>query len=215
MQIKTLTGNLVQYNYQENRDYTTVSDRFLKNTLVALDFMVKHSLLTITYQDEDDLKKVDVIDTLLADTVNSIIIVFATKNTYTPSLNRVTFYDTHGVSFRKNHKKQWFKRNRGYNSPIALFSHELIHCYNELHETEDYHHRKQDHSSRGKKIDHDGHDLSFPNAEEVFVIKMTNQIAKRLGEDKRSNYGRGYYPTVGVLSTKKKTLFNKFSNKRR
>jgi hypothetical protein len=45
-------------------------------------------------------------------------------------------------------------------------------------------------SSRGEKVDHYGRDLSFPNAEEVFVIKMTNQVAKGLGEDKRSNYGK-------------------------
>jgi len=87
--------------------------------------------------------------------------------------------------------------------------HELIHCYNELYETEDYHSRKSDHSPKGKKIDNDGHDLSFPNAEEVFVIKMTNQVAKRLGEDKRSNYGRSYYKTVSVLSTKRAKIFSR------
>jgi hypothetical protein len=87
---------------------------------------------------------------------------------------------------------------------VALLSHELIHCYNELYQTEAYTARKKDHSHRGQKIDHDGHDLSFPNAEEAFVIKMTNQVAKRLGEDKRSNYGRGYYATESVLSTKPK-----------
>lgn len=62
---------------------------------------------------------------------------------------------------------------------------------------------KKDHSSKGEKVDMDGRDLSFPNAEEVFVIKMTNQVASRLGEDRRSNYGRSYYPTRGVLTIKK------------
>ncbi len=79
-----------------------------------------------------------------------------------------------------------------------------------MNDTEDYWDRKQDHSSHGRKIDADGRDLSFPNAEEVFVIKMTNQVASRLGEDRRSNYGRSYYPTRGVLTTKraKKTNIN-------
>ena len=112
------------------------------------------------------------------------------------------FQDTHGAVFRKNHKKRWFRSNKGTNSAVALFSHELIHCYNELYETEDYLDRKRDHSHRGQKVDYDGRDLSFPNAEEAFVIKMTNQVAKRLGEDKRSNYGRNYYLTEHVLSTK-------------
>lgn len=72
-----------------------------------------------------------------------------------------------------------------------------------MYDTEDYLERKRNHASKGRKIDADGRDLSFPNAEEVFVIKMTNQVASRLGEDRRSNYGRSYYPTRGVLSIKR------------
>ena len=171
---------------------------------MALDFLVKNNTLTITFNNDGEPKRVDIIDVLVVDEKNNISIVPGTKNAYNHKLNSIMFYDTHGVVFRKNHKKQWFKRNKGYNSPLALLSHELIHCYNELYETEAYHLRKHNHSSRGEKIDNDGHDLSFPNAEEVFVIKMTNQVAKRLGEDKRSNYGRNYYPVEHVLGTKKK-----------
>lgn len=203
MRIKTLTNEYKDYNYKSNRDYTTIKDRFLRNTTIALDFLVKTSALTITFDDDGITKRLDVIDALVADTKNNITIISGQKNAYSPSHNTILFYDTHGVVFRKNHKKRWFRRNKGYNSPVALLSHELIHCYNELYETEDYLSRKQDHSSRGKKVDNDGHDLSFPNAEEVFVIKMTNQVAKRLGEDKRSNYGRSYYQTQSVLSIKR------------
>jgi hypothetical protein len=203
MRIQNLKGNFVAYNYNETRDYKIIADRFLRNTTIALDYLVKHSTLTITYVDDGETKRVDIIDVLIADTTNKITIIPAQKNAYSPKYNTVLFYDTHGVVFRKNHKKQWFRRNKGYNSPLALLSHELIHCYNELYETENYLERKQNHGSRGRKIDNDGRDLSFPNAEEVFVIKMTNQVAKRLGEDKRSNYGRSYYPVKSVLSTKK------------
>jgi hypothetical protein len=73
-----------------------------------------------------------------------------------------------------------------------------------LYETEDYHARKRDTSSRGKKIDHAGHDLSYPNEEEAFVIRMSNQVARRLGEDIRSNYGRSYYEVEDVRDTRKK-----------
>lgn len=204
MKIKSLNGQFFNYQYKEDRDYETITDRFVRNTTTALDFLVKNNTLTISFQDEEMQKSVDIIDVLITDTVNNISIVSGNKNAYYYTHNAIMFYDTHGVVFRKNHKKKWFKRNKGYNSPVALLSHELIHCYNELYETEAYHARKKDHSSRGQKVDHDGHDLSFPNAEEVFVIKMTNQVAKRLGEDKRSNYGRSYYPVTHVLSIEKR-----------
>lgn len=204
MKIKTLNEKYIDYLFLENRDFNTINDRFVRNTTIALDYLIKNNTLTITFKDDEELKRVDIIDVLIVDTENNISIVPGNRNAYNHKLNAIMFYDTHGAVFRKNHKKKWFRRNKGFNSPLALLSHELIHCYNELYQTEDYHARKQDHSSRGEKIDNDGHDLSFPNAEEVFVIKMTNQVAKRLGEDKRSNYGRSYYPVEHVLSTKKK-----------
>lgn len=204
MKIGSLEGFFTEYNYLADRDYSAINDRFLRNTTIAIDYLYKHNLLTITFKDEGALKSIDIIDVLVADTENNITIIHGNKNAYNHRLNSIMFQDTHGVVFRKNHRKQWFRRNKGYNSALALLSHELIHCYNELYETEDYLARKRNHSSRRKKIDHDGHDLSFPNAEEVFVIKMTNQVAKRLGEDKRSNYGRSYYLTESVLTTKKK-----------
>lgn len=204
MKIKSIQGQYINYGYQANRDYNSISDRFVRNTTIALDYLVKNNTLTISFKDDEKLKRIDVIDVLISDIENNISIVPGNRNAYNHKLNAIMFYDTHGVVFRKNHKKLWFRRNKGYNSPLALLSHELIHCYNELYETEDYHARKQDHSSRGEKVDNDGHDLSFPNAEEVFVIKMTNQVAKRLGEDRRSNYGRNYYPVSHVLGTKKK-----------
>ena len=73
-----------------------------------------------------------------------------------------------------------------------------------MYETDDYVTRRSDHSSRAKKIDQAGRDMSYPNLEEAFVIRMTNQIVKRLGEDKRSNYGRSYYEVEEVTDTRKK-----------
>lgn len=193
------------YLYEENRDYTLLADRFLRNTYKALDYLYKTNALTITYKDDGVLKTLDVIDILVADTVNDINIIYSEKkNFYRPSTNTVGFYDTHGIVFRKNHRKRWFSKNKGYNSPMAVLAHELLHCYNEVYENQDYLTRKKNYSSRKKKIDQAGNDLSYPNLEEVFVIKMTNQIAKRLGEDKRSNYGRSYYEVEEVTSVRKK-----------
>jgi len=203
VRIQSLQGTFHPYFYVGDRNLEIIEDRFLRNTIKALDFLFKTDTLTITYIDDGVSKTVDIIDVLVADKHNNITIVPGQRNAYNPQLNSVMFYDTHGVVFRKNHKKQWFRKNKGYNSPVALLSHELIHCYNELYETDDYLVRKRDVSSRGKKVDQDGRDLSFPNAEEVFVIKMTNQVAHRLGEDRRSNYGRSYYPVQDVLSTKR------------
>ncbi|MEM5539349.1 hypothetical protein [Olleya sp. AS48] len=202
MRIKTLSNQFIDYHYVLDRNHDIIEDRFLKNVTIALDFLVKSSALTITFKEDNQTYNVDVIDVLIQDVDNNITIVSGQKNAYSPKYNTIMFYDTHGVIFRKNHKKRWFKRNKGYNSPVSLLSHELIHCYNELYDTEDYLARKRNHTSKGQKIDADGRDLSFPNAEEVFVIKMTNQVAARLGEDRRSNYGRSYYPTRGVLTTK-------------
>jgi hypothetical protein len=204
MKIGSIAGPLTLYTYIVDRDYVKIKDRFLRNTSIAIDFLHKNNALTITFEDDGTMKTIDIIDVLTLDVDNNITIIPGNRNAYNHKLNSIMFYDTHGAVFRKNHRKQWFRRNKGYNSPVALLSHELIHCYNELYETNDYHTRRDDHSSRNRKIDHDGHDLSFPNAEEAFVIKMTNQVAKRLGEDKRSNYGRSYYPVENVLSTKKR-----------
>lgn len=192
------------YTYIEDRNYDTIPDRFIRNTFKALDFLHKTNALTITYEDDGVLETVDIIDVLIADTIHDIKLVYSEgKNFYSPQNNTVGFYDTHGLVFRKNHRKKWFIQNKGYNSPMAVLAHELIHCYNELFETEDYIKRKGDLSSRGKKLDHAGRDLSFPNKEEEFVIKMTNQVAKRLQEDKRSNYGRSYYQVADVRYVRK------------
>lgn len=204
MKIGSLDDSFTIYKYVEDRDYTAIHDRFLRNTTIAIDYLYRTNTLTISFEDDGELKKVDIIDVLITDNENDIAIIPGEGNAYNHKLNSVMFFDTHGAVFRKNYRKLWFRSNKGYNSPVALLSHELIHCYNELYETEDYHSRRDDHSSRNRKIDHDGHDLSFPNAEEAFVIKMTNQVAKRLDEDKRSNYGRAYYAVENVLSTKKK-----------
>ncbi|WP_289043636.1 hypothetical protein [uncultured Olleya sp.] len=203
MRIKTLANQYVEYVYDVSRNHELIQDRFVRNTTIALDFLVKSSALTIAFKEDGVQKKLDIIDILVSDVDNDITIIPSNKNAYSPKYNTILFYDTHGIVFRKNHKKKWFRGNKGYNSPVSLLSHELIHCYNELYDTEDYLERKRNHASKGRKIDADGHDLSFPNAEEVFVIKMTNQVASRLGEDRRSNYGRSYYPTRGVLSIKR------------
>jgi hypothetical protein len=59
-----------------DRDYQGLSDRFLKNTYKALDFLYKTNALTITYKDDGVVKTLDIIDVLVADVVNGINIVY-------------------------------------------------------------------------------------------------------------------------------------------
>lgn len=103
------------------------------------------------------METIDIIDVLIADAQNDTkLIYFEGKNFYDPIDNTIGFYNTHGFVFRKNHKKKWLINNKGYNSPMAVLAHELIHCYNELYETDDYLKRKRDQSSRGEKLDYMG-----------------------------------------------------------
>lgn len=195
----------IKYSFIPNRDYKIIDNSFLKNTLKALDYMYKNDLLLLTYKDgnSDQKNKFDIIDILVDETEEPIYIKQGTKNQYNPNDNTISFYDTHGISFRKDYKKPFTTKNLGYNSPISLLAHEIIHCFHELYDEHNYRKRKLNKSTKGKKVTHRGHDLSFANKEEELVVRLTNQIARKLGEDVRRNYGRNYFKVNDVFSTKK------------
>lgn len=199
------------YTYVYRRDYRYFEDDFLINTIVALDYLYENDILLVNYkakfsekQDED--KKVNIIDVLVDDTEDPIYIRQFHKNQYQPATNTIFFNDTQGATFRKNYRKRFTQSNQGFNSPLALFAHEIIHCYHELHDSEHYHKRRHNHSTKGRKIVQSGADLSYPNKEEELVILLTNQAIKKLGEDIRTNYGRNYYDVNNVLSIKEKIV---------
>ena len=152
--------------------------------------------------------KVNIIDILVDETHDTIYVRQFHKNQYQPSTNTIFFNDTQGAIFRKKYRKRFTASNKGFNSPLSLFAHEVIHCYHELHDEEHYHHRRHNHTTKGRKIVPSGKDLSYPNKEEELVILLTNQVIKKLGEDVRTNYGRSYYDVDNVLSIKtlRKTL---------
>ena len=193
------------YSYVENRNYANIENSFLKNTLIALDFIYKNDLLLLTYKDpiSKQKNKMDILDILIDETEESVFIKQSTKNQYNPHTNVISFYDTHGISFRKDHKKNFTSKNLGFNSPVSLLAHEIIHCFHELYDSNGYKKRKSNHSTKGKKIAANGFDLSFVNKEEQLVTRLTNQIVRKLGEDVRRNYGRKYYAVTNVLSTDK------------
>ncbi len=205
MQIHYGENSIYPYHFIVKRDYEAISDIFLKNTLQILDYLYEHDIMTVTYHKKTPAKKkVDIIDVLVDKATEDIHIMQGDKNQYFPASNTIKFKHQHGVMFRKDYKKRFSGSNIGYNSPMALLAHEIIHCYHELFDENGYRSRRLDRSVKSKKINSNGKDLSFPNKEEELVIRLTNQIIKRLGEDKRRNYGRNYYLVEHVLSTDKK-----------
>lgn len=107
MIIYDLENTVHEYIFEAERDYDVILDRFLRNTTKALDYLHITDALTITYQNEGGLKALDIIDVLIADTANDINIKYSkAKNYYKPSTNTIGFYDTHGLFFRKNHRKK-------------------------------------------------------------------------------------------------------------
>ena len=195
-----------QYSYVSDRNYSEIKDSFLKNTLIALDYMYKNDVLTVTYVRGEEKRTLDILDALIHEADEPINIRQGDSNKYYPASNTVQFNDTHGVKFRKDYKKRFNGLNIGYNSPLSLLSHELIHCYHELFDEAGYRRRRINKTTKGRKLTQHGRDLSFPNKEEELVIRLTNQVAKSLGEDKRGNYGRNYYATESVLSIEKKKI---------
>ena len=197
------------YKYQYRRNYKPIDNEFLINTLVALDYLYENDMLLVDY---DKIKsyerndKVNIIDVLVDETPDTIYIRQFHKNQYQPGTNTIFFNDTQGAIFRKNYRKRFTSSNKGFNSPLSLFAHEIIHCYHELHDEHHYHARKHNHKTKGKKVVPSGKDLSYPNKEEELVILLTNQVIKKLGEDIRTNYGRSYYDVDNVLSTRERLV---------
>lgn len=205
--IKYDINSFFEYKPIANRDFSLIENNFLKNTLIALDFLYFNDIMTVTYfKNTSNEKTIDIIDLLVDETPEPIIIEKGETNQYFPQTNTVKFNDENGVVFRKDYKDNFGGNNVGYNSPVSLLAHELVHCYHELFDEEGYKNRKNDLSPKGEKITQTGVDLSFPNEEEELVIRLTNQICEKLGEDKRGNYGRNYYLTNSVLSTDKLKL---------
>lgn len=205
--IKYDINSLFEYKPIANRSISSIDNNFLKNTLIALDFLYFNDIMTVTYfKNTENEKTIDIIDLLVDETPEPIIIEKGETNQYFPQTNTVKFNDENGVVFRKDYKDNYSGNNVGYNSPVSLLAHELVHCYHELFDEEGYKNRKNDLSPKGEKITQTGVDLSFPNEEEELVIRLTNQICEKLGEDKRGNYGRNYYLTNSVLSTDKLKL---------
>lgn len=121
MRIQSLQGTFHPYLYVGDRNLEIIEDRFLRNTIKALDFLFKTDTLTITYMDDGVSKTVDIIDVLVADEHNDITIVPGQRNAYNPQLNSLMFYDTHGVVFRKTTKSNGLEKIKATTLPSPYY----------------------------------------------------------------------------------------------
>jgi len=198
---------IIDYSYVKNRNLKEINDRFLRNTIKALDYLKKWNALELSYTSNlngiKNAGSVDILNTLMTDTSYTLTITFTDDANYFSSKKKtIGFYDTHGIIFRKDHRKPWIKENMGFNSPVVLLAHECIHCYHSYYDQDAYALRKNNKTLQKQKIDPKGRNLSFPNEEEAYVTLLTNQVAQKLNEDLRSNYGRSYYEVFDVCTTR-------------
>lgn len=201
MTIYSLQGTAQRYVYDGNRDYSLLTDRFIYNTFKALDHLYEINTLNINPKNNEVLREVGILPMLIKNTSDNIKIIPAThKNYYKPSSKTIGFCDTKGIFFKKDFTQPCSTSNTGYNSPMTLLAHELLHCYHSIYKRSSYLARKNDHTPQKQIIDQKGQDLSFPNMEEVYVVQIINRLSDFLGEDRRSNYGRTYYSVEDVTS---------------
>jgi hypothetical protein len=187
------------YTYQKDRSFEEGTPDFLKNTVTALDHLYSNNAMEVSIGEGDAAKTVNVLETMVSDKENKFTIQEGESNKYTGETNTVSFNHDEGINFRKDASKGWDDpENVGKNSPASLLGHELYHGYNEVYDNAGYTSRKADKSTNTGGV-------SFPNKEEQYVTtNLANQTNAKLGEDKRTNYGRNYYPVASPNSTKKK-----------
>ncbi|QMU63629.1 MAG: hypothetical protein GKR88_04575 [Flavobacteriaceae bacterium] len=193
------------YSYEKDRDYDAIEDEFERNTYKAIDQLYSSDTMNITIGEGENAETINVLDVLINDKDNDVTIVKGESNKYDPNTDTVKFKDTHGAYFRKDAGKAYGNGNTGRNSASSLLAHELIHNYNDVHDNKNYRKRKADKSTKKEGLKTPkGADLSFSNAEEKYTITLTNQVNEKLKQDKRTNYGRGYYPTESPTTTEPK-----------
>jgi hypothetical protein len=186
------------YTYQKDRAFEDGTPDFLKNTVSALDHLYSTKATEVTIGEGDAAKTVDVLGQFVGSKDNNITIEEGDENKY--SNGTIKFNSENGISFRLDDSKPGGEDNRGRNSPSALLGHELMHGYNDKFDHDNYVERKADKSTKSAE-----NPVSFPNKEEQYVTtNLANQVNGKLGEAKRTNYGRNYYPVVNPTSTKKK-----------
>lgn len=182
------------YHYVANRATDSNATLFYNNCMVTLDFLYETKAMEIEFENG---QTINILEEFINRSGKCLTIRDGNKNTYSPSTDTITFFDTDGAMYRKDLRKPWSRDNTGKCSSASLLGHEFIHAYHEQFTPQEYIRRKAQKILGWKvKFPH------FPNQEEVLVTKnLANQIIKKLGEDEREHYKRNYYPTVSPITT--------------
>ncbi|UPT71079.1 MAG: RHS repeat-associated core domain-containing protein [Flavobacterium sp. JAD_PAG50586_2] len=193
------------YSYEKDRKYDDITDKFERETYMALDNLYSSGAMNITIGEGDDAKTVNVMDTIIADKNNTISVKEGKRSGYVAETNELFFNTREGIAFVKDPSKPFDEKNVGFNSPSSSLGHEIIHGYNDFYDPK-MADRIADKSTMGQITSQEGDDLSFPNAEEQYTTNLTNQVNNVLKEDQRNNYGIIPFMTNSPTSVQQQTV---------
>ncbi|BDS10340.1 type III secretion system effector protein [Aureispira anguillae] len=179
--IQTMT-----YTYEENRTFPEDMPQFVKNAIVSLDQLYSAEATQIDIGN----KNIDIMGAFMEGSDHNITIKEGNINSYDPETNTIFFNDDDGILFRKDLSKGYVGDNVGMNSASSQLGHEFIHGYNDEFDNKNYDDRRKEKYEKGKDKPF------FPNKEEKeTTLNWANQINKKLGQEKRTNYMKVNYPT--------------------
>ncbi|TWP22507.1 hypothetical protein ETU10_10555 [Apibacter muscae] len=194
-------GKKILYEYETNRNYNSIDSGFLKNCYLVLDKLYEGAGNIIIGD-----KKVNIVREVIKNIYREVYIKRLpdfSSSVYNPDLHTIFFNPNIGISFHLEIQDGVLSKEMGYNSPVAIFGHEMIHVYNDLLDHENYLLRKEKQYMINK---HDPSKLpfndGFPNEEEVYTTDLSNQINENLNETKRNNYSANDIKVSDVFSIK-------------
>jgi hypothetical protein len=167
---------------------------------MALDYLYSSGAMNVTFGEGENAETVNILDSLINDTENTLTIERGTNKDPHDFLNNkddkhngtVLFRGDIGSTFLKDVNGAWEESNFGYNSPAGNLAHEIFHGYNKFND-KIFQSRYDDKSTEGQINFRDSQGtvpLSFPNREEQYNTTMMNQVLSKLKEDTRTNYGK-------------------------
>lgn len=209
-----------EYEYEKDRDYSSIKDEFLANAYKAMDALYETSNIEI------DGKKVNIIETIMNDKRELSLVEggeqggshFAEGRSYNDiektdprSKNNIgTIYfntkegnlyddvnDTKGTDLIYLLSKKKLSKTTKIVSATSILGHEFGHAYDFATSPSEYFKRRLDRSPQNATP-------YFSNAEEVRAMTLSNLININLGQPQRNNYRAIGIPTQGVLSNKRK-----------
>ena len=198
------------YSYVKDRDYSKLEEGFERDTYLAIDKLYSSGAMNITFGEGESAKTVNVLDALINDKENNINVVETKKSSdYDFKKNELSFNSRKGSGFFLDNTKPMGPDNMGLMSPASILGHEFLHGYNDLFTNDDFEKRRKDTSTRGTITNAEGVDVSYPNAEEAYTTKLSNQINRAMGDDERADYAIIPFQAASPVSTELSDKYKK------